>query len=123
MNKLLVFAILFISYIAYSSWVYTKGTDRASIMTQQQQYGKALYQEYNCQSCHQLFGLGGFLGPELTTVISDANRGPQYARILLENGATRMPNFHFTQKEVNAIIAYLTYVDANACTYKKNVTK
>jgi len=118
MQKLLIFAILFITYITYSSWVYTRGTDRASIMSSHQELGKQIYQEYNCQSCHQLFGLGGYLGPELTTVISDKNRGELYARILLENGAIRMPNFHLSPKQVNALIDYLKYVDANAFTYK-----
>lgn len=87
-------------------------------MTSHQELGKQIYQEYNCQSCHQLFGLGGYLGPELTTVISDKNRGELYARILLENGAIRMPNFHLSPKQVNALIDYLKYVDANAFTYK-----
>ena len=118
MQKLLIFAILFITYITYSSWVYTRGTDRASIMTSHQEWGKQIYQEYNCQSCQQLFGLGGYLGPELTTVISDKNRGELYASILLENGAIRMPNFHLSPKQVNALIDYLKYVDANAFTYK-----
>ena len=121
MNKLLVFAVLFISYVSYSSWVYTKGTDRASEMTPNQQLGKQLYQEYNCQSCHQIFGLGGYLGPELTTVISDKTRGELYAKTILENGgAIRMPNFHFSPDKVSAIMDYLKYVDTNAFSYKKN---
>jgi len=123
MNKLWVFAILFLTYLLYSSWVYTMGTNRASEMNVRQQYGKQLYQDYNCQSCHQLFGLGGFLGPELTTVISDKNRGELYAKVLLENGAIRMPNFHFTPVQVDAILDYLKYVDANAFTYKLNGVK
>jgi len=123
MNKLWVFAILFLTYMSYSTWVYTMGTNRASEMSVRQQYGKQLYQDYNCQSCHQLFGLGGFLGPELTTVISDKNRGELYAKVLLENGAIRMPDFHFSPAQVDAILDYLKYVDANAFTYKLNGVK
>lgn len=29
-----------------------------------------------------------------------------------------MPNFHFTEKEIDNIISYLKYVDATAITYK-----
>ncbi len=120
MYKVFVFVILFLAYVSYSYWVYTNGTEKATVMTVNQQYGKQLYQEYNCQSCHQLFGLGGYLGPELTTVISDKNRGELFAKIILENGAIRMPNFHFTSDKVNALLDYFKYVDANASSYKNN---
>ena len=33
--------------------------------------GKIVFQKYNCISCHQLYGLGGYLGPDLTNVISE----------------------------------------------------
>jgi nitric oxide reductase subunit C len=118
MNKLVVFFILFFSYSSYSVWVYTKGTDRASLMTVHQQEGKQLWQQYNCQSCHQIFGLGGYLGPELTTVISDKKRGEAFAKTLLENGGSRMPNFHFKIEETESLIDYLKYVDTNAFSYK-----
>lgn len=118
MGKLSVFILLFTSYAAYSTWVYTNGTDRGTVMNAQQQAGKKIWQQYNCTSCHQIFGLGGYLGPELTTVISDKNRGETYARIFLQAGAIRMPNFHFTPEQINDIIAYLKYVDANAFSYK-----
>ena len=119
MGKLSVFILLFTSYTVYSSWVYTKGTDRGTVMNAQEQEGKKIYQQYNCTSCHQIFGLGGYLGPELTTVISDKRRGEAYARIYLQSGAIRMPNFHFTPEQINNIIAYLKYVDANAFSYKR----
>ncbi len=115
-----IFASLFIAYISYSLWVYTDGTNTASAMGLQEQAGKNIYQKNNCTSCHQLFGMGGFLGPELTTVVSDKNRGILYARTFLQYGGNRMPNFHFTQTEIDAVMAYLQYVDANASTYKKS---
>jgi len=80
--------------------------------------GKELFQQYNCIACHQLFGLGGFLGPELTTAYSDPKRGEAYMKIILANGGPRMPNYHFTEAEVSALISYLKYVDESAITYK-----
>ena len=119
MGKSSVFLLLFSCYAAYSTWVYTKGTDRGTVMNVQEQAGKKIWQQYNCTSCHQLFGLGGYLGPELTTVISDKKRGEAYARVFLQAGAVRMPNFHFTPDQINDIIAYLKYVDANAFSYDR----
>jgi nitric oxide reductase subunit C len=82
-------------------------------------HGKEIWQQNNCTSCHQLFGMGGFLGPDLTTVFSDSLRGPAYARAFLQNGGSRMPNFKFSEDEIDAVLAYLQYVDSNASTYKK----
>lgn len=89
-------------------------------MSLKEQAGKNIYQKNNCTSCHQLFGMGGFLGPELTTVISDKNRGEVYARTFLQFGGNRMPNFHFTKEEMDEVIAFLQYVDTHATTYKKD---
>lgn len=120
MNKIWVFAVLFITFISYTSWIYTGATDYGTTMTERQQLGKKIYQDYNCQACHQIFGLGGYLGPELTTVISDKNRGEAYTKVFIENGGgTRMPKFNFTKEQTEALVDYLKYVDANAFSYKK----
>jgi nitric oxide reductase subunit C len=119
MNKLWIFSALFIAFTVYSSWIYTDATDYGTPMTERQQLGKKIYQEYNCQSCHQIFGLGGYLGPELTTIISDKTRGEAFARAFIENGGgTRMPKFNFTKEETEALVDYLKHVDANAFSYK-----
>ena len=110
-----------ISYCLYSIWVYTAGTDTCEYMSVHESEGKAIFEQHNCESCHQLFGLGGYLGPELTTVISDPTRGALYARAMLHAGGTRMPDFHFSEQEIDALIAYLAYVDRSATTYKKPV--
>ena len=119
MNKLWIFSALFIAFTVYSSWIYTDATDYGTPMTERQQLGKKIYQEYNCQSCHQIFGLGGYLGPELTTIISDKTRGEAFARAFIENGGgTRMPNFKFNKEQTEALVDYLRYVDQNAFSYK-----
>jgi nitric oxide reductase subunit C len=120
LKKTGIFIVLFLSYTSYSAWVYTSGTSNAASMSLKEQAGKNIYQKNNCTSCHQLFGMGGFLGPELTTVISDKNRGEVYARTFLQFGGNRMPNFHFTKEEMDEVIAFLQYVDTHATTYKKD---
>lgn len=122
MAKIIVFISLFVLYLCYSFLVYTKGTERqqAFSFSEQKQIskGKELFQKYNCSSCHQIYGLGGFLGTELTTAWSDKHRGEAYIKGLLKAGGNRMPDFHFKDEEINAIAAYLKYVDSTASTYK-----
>ena len=123
MVKILAFITLFISYLIYSGFVYSIGTESTVIPNKEEQLtvtkGKALYEKYNCVSCHQLYGLGGYLGPELTTAYSDPQRGELFMKALLQAGGRRMPNFHFNENEISAIITYLKYVDATAVSYKK----
>ncbi|HWR32073.1 MAG TPA: cytochrome c [Chitinophagaceae bacterium] len=127
MSKLIIFAILFVLYTLYSILVYTKGTDNAIAVSDTEQLkiskGKSLFQRYNCTACHQLYGLGGYLGPELTTAYSDKNRGEIYMKAFLKAGGQRMPDFNFNDEEIEAIISYLKYVDATAVTYKNQKTE
>lgn len=121
MIRLLVFISLLGLYITYSLVVYSKGTENSINFAGKQQQvsqGKELFQRHNCISCHQLYGLGGYLGPELTTAWSDKKRGEGYMRSFLKYGGPRMPDFHFKEEEINAIISYLAYVDSTAITYK-----
>ncbi len=79
--------------------------------------GKLLYQKFNCTACHQIYGLGGYLGPELTTCIRARGNNDSYAKALLAAGSQRMPNFNLSENEINEMIAYLKYIDATAITY------
>lgn len=109
MQKIVVILFLVVSYAAYSLWVYTYGTNNDTNMSVSAIRGKALWQQKNCQNCHQLFGLGGYMGPDLTNVISDTHRGPLYARGIIVAGGSRMPNFHLADDQVNDLIAWLEY--------------
>lgn len=73
--------------------------------------GKNLWQNYNCNSCHQLYGLGGYLGPDLTNVYTTSGKGPEYIKGILNSGIGTMPPFHFSQKEKEALVAFLEEVD------------
>ena len=80
-------------------------------MTEGAQKGKLLFQKYNCTACHQLYGLGGYMGPDLTNAMSRSGIGEMYVRALLQNGTERMPNFHLSEEEIKSLVAYLKYVD------------
>ena len=122
MIKIVAFISLFVAYLVYSIIVYTKGTEKNIIVTAEEQTriknGSDLFQQYNCTACHQLYGLGGYLGPELTTAYSDPYRGELYMKAFLKAGGPRMPNFHFKDDDINALISFLKYVDTTAITYK-----
>lgn len=111
MKKLIVIALLLSFYTAYSFWVYKQGTENGAVMTTDAIKGKALWQVYNCQNCHQIFGLGGYMGPDLTTVTTDVRRGEAYTKAMILNGGNRMPNFHFNDTEAEQLTAWLSYVN------------
>ncbi|MCX6290151.1 MAG: cytochrome c [Bacteroidetes bacterium] len=119
MVKLYVFLSLFLIFSAYSAVVYTTGTTGPAVAPcKKATEGKMLFQKYNCTACHQLYGLGGYLGPELTTTISQPGKGELFARAILKTGTQRMPDFKLRDEEIDAFIEFLKYVDATAITYK-----
>ena len=72
---------------------------------------KLVWQKYNCQSCHQLYGLGGYLGPDLTDVYSTPGKGKDYIKAMLSSGIKQMPAFHLSDQEFNQLTAFLKSVD------------
>ena len=112
--KRLIFGTLLFSFFIYSFTVYTSGThtDKGeNLISEKTKKGKILFQENNCIACHQIYGLGGYMGPDITNVISALGKGPIYAKAFLQAGSAKMPNFHFNDKEIEALVSYLTYID------------
>lgn len=116
MTKVLVFLVLFISFLGYTAFVYTDGTAEKTspVDIDKAMAGKKIFQEYNCISCHQIYGLGGYLGSDLTTAYSDKKRGEAYMRALMQSGSKRMPNFNLTEKQIDDLITYFKHVDHSA---------
>lgn len=110
-NKRVVFATLCVAFVLYSARVYTRGTEAPHVgeMSAEARFGQQVYQDYNCVACHQFYGLGGYMGPDLTNVIS--NRGEAYARAFITTGTAAMPNFQLEETEIAGLLAYLTFVD------------
>ena len=123
MQKLIIFITLILLFITYTAYVYTLGTEGPNVkMNEESVQGKLLFQKYNCTSCHQIYGLGGYLGPDLTTVISQPGKGELYAAAILKGGTERMPNFHLNESEIKELVEFLKYIDATAITYKNKGT-
>ena len=51
------------------------------------------------------------MGPDLTNVMSAKGKGELLARAFLKTGTQKMPNFNLSDAEINALVAYLNYVD------------
>lgn len=114
-----ILSTLLALFVVYTMLVYTEGTaisqqnpplDSAAIE------GKILWQMYNCSSCHQLYGLGGYLGPDLTSTIS--RKGDAYVKAIMMSGTKRMPYYGLTNHEAEAITKFLSHVDSTAYPYK-----
>lgn len=117
--KLFILCTLLTAFFAYTVSVYTMGTTVSRNNPQLNVSairGKMLWQKYNCSSCHQLYGLGGFLGPDLTTVSS--RKGHAYAKAIILGGTKRMPYYGLRDDEADDIIKFLSYVDSTASDYK-----
>ena len=72
--------------------------------------GRRIWLRNNCQTCHQIYGFGGFLGPDLTNAASRLNRSRLDS--ILTSGFGQMPAFHFSADQISDLEAYLTALDA-----------
>ena len=105
-------AALLVMFVIYNAVVYTQGTsNNTEKLSAEAIVGQTLYQDNNCTACHQFYGLGGYLGPDLTNIASNPNKGPAYAKAFLNSGIKVMPKFNFTEEEQDAIVQFLVEVD------------
>lgn len=108
-----VWVILFVVFVAFSWMIYahcddknTEGAPGSQVLA-----GWKTWQAKNCQSCHQLYGLGGYMGPDLTNVYSEHGKGANYMHAFIKHGTGRMPDFHLSDQQVDELISFLSWVD------------
>lgn len=116
-NRLII-TLLITSFFSYSYWLYSNPVKSHPEPTTLEKKGKLLWQEKNCTSCHQIYGLGGHLGPDLTNVAS--TRPQEYIESYIKYGSRIMPNFNLSTEEVNALIAYLKLIDQSGTSSPKS---
>lgn len=107
--KLAIFSLLSVAFIGYSAVLYTSIPEEEQPAGPLAQQGKILWQQKNCTSCHQLYGLGGHLGFDLTNVA--AIRSDEYIRAFLQAGTQVMPDFHLNEEEIRAFIEFFKYTN------------
>ena len=106
----LMMAGLVTAFITQTTLVYTDDTSsHEPRLGELELRGRALWHSHNCYTCHQLYGFGGFLGPDLT------NAAPRLTRARLDEvltqGSLQMPPFHLGAADIDAIEAFLRAMD------------
>lgn len=82
--------------------------------------GRLVWQRYNCQACHQLYGLGGYLGPDLSNVMSAPGKGEPLVRAFLKSPPSPMPAFQLSEEETEQLMAFLRETDASGSAAPKD---
>jgi nitric oxide reductase subunit C len=103
-------ASLLAAFVVQSTLVYADPTaDALGPLSDEALHGRRIWHEHNCQACHQIYGFGGFLGPDLTNAAQRLSR----ARLdeVLTAGNAQMPAFHLSPDEITAIETYFAELD------------
>lgn len=107
----MIYVALCASFVVYSAILY-RIPQRAKSIGEEALRGQLIYQNHNCQSCHQFYGLGGYLGPDLTNVMSASGKGELLVRTVVRQGVMQMPAFDLTDDELDDLISFLKAVDS-----------
>ena len=62
----------------------------------------------NCMVCHQFYGMGGYLGPDLTNVVS--RLGEETVAWVLRNGRGSMPDMDLTEEEISSLVVFFNEI-------------
>ncbi len=107
--KLSILILLISMYIFYSFYLYSFLPSESLLKRNESYKGKMLWQKFNCSSCHQIYGLGGYLGPDLTNVYSI--KGAVHIKAFLNTGNKVMPNFNLSSSEINMLLFFFQEID------------
>ena len=104
-RKRLIAALVSVFFV--QTWlVYSDPAGRATApLSEQAAHGRRVWLRHNCQSCHQIHGFGGFLGPDLTNVSERLTKARLDA--VLTQGAGQMPAFELEAAERGALAQFL----------------
>ncbi len=93
-------------------------TDNSENLTEQVAAGKHLWENNNCIGCHTLLGEGAYFAPELGNVYTRFGENTEAIKAFIASrpkggipGRRSMPQFNFTDKELEEMAQFLKYVD------------
>jgi nitric oxide reductase subunit C len=112
-TNLFIFLLLSVLFIVSSISIYLQPFFAYNGNSAASGSGRLVWQKYNCQSCHQLYGLGGYLGPDLTNIMSQEAKGDQYVLGVVRGGTQQMPSFLMTKEEELLLLAFLRAADVS----------
>ena len=111
-----IFLLLFVCFLTFSIWIYAIPLFSPTPYSEKELHlvaeGRLVWQKYNCHTCHQLYGLGGYLGPDLTNVYSRTSNNEAYIKGIIKSGVKQMPAFEISDDEMKALLHFLKNVDA-----------
>ena len=105
-----LFAALALAFVIQSTLIYLDPIGRQlGRLSTQAQLGREVWNKNNCQTCHQLYGQGGHLGPDLT------NLGAKIPALaldaILKSGPKQMPVYSLRQNDTLALHQYFIEID------------
>ncbi|HNR75212.1 MAG TPA: cytochrome c [Cyclobacteriaceae bacterium] len=118
--KLILYSALLISFGIYSGFIYTQDSHTQPSNMNEALAGKEIWQQKNCTACHQIYGLGGFMGPDLTNVYSAPGKGPAYIKAFVQVGTNVMPAFNLSETELDQLVRFFERIDASGKADPKN---
>ncbi|HEX9729589.1 MAG TPA: cytochrome c [Gemmatimonadales bacterium] len=105
--KKILLSVLLTGFVVQTALVYSD--ERHEPLSNAAVRGREIWHRDACQVCHQLYGNGGFLGPDLTNAFGRVD--PVRLRSLLTVGSGQMPAFRLTDDEVNDVREFLRSMD------------
>jgi nitric oxide reductase subunit C len=109
-----LFILLLLStiFLVYNFFIYTDSSAYGNVhLSEKAVRGENLWLKNNCNSCHQIYGLGGYLGPDLTNVYSFRQNNDAYLKAMFNSGIKTMPLFQFNESEKEELLQFLKEVD------------
>jgi nitric oxide reductase subunit C len=108
LKYLTVLLSLITVFTIYNTFIYT--SDNTVTLSEKALKGENLWLQNNCNSCHQIYGLGGYLGPDLTNEYSRVSN-ENYLKAMFNSSVKTMPQFHFNESEKEEMIQFLKEID------------
>jgi len=100
-------AVLVACFAVQTGLVYSD--DKNAPLSEAGVRGRQIFHENACQVCHQMYGQGGFLGPDLTNAASRVDQTRLVS--LLTVGSGQMPAFDFDESQISDVRAFLEEID------------
>lgn len=111
-----VFFILLFLVLTFDTHQRLPQRDNREAMTETTAHGKRLWEENNCIGCHTLLGEGSYFAPELGNVYLRYGKSKEAIKAFIKSrpvngipGRRSMPQFNFTEEELEAIAEFLKY--------------
>lgn len=123
-----VFFFLLFLALTFDSEATFPDRDNRQNITESVAMGKRLWEENNCIGCHTLLGEGAYFAPELGNAYKRLGGKEGIMAFIMSRpkdgvpGRRSMPQFNFSQEELEALADFLKYVsEINTADWPPNI--